>query len=96
MQVHVALNELYDVIVEKVDTLAEQWQGKTGALLGVANLPAIIVPQSALECVKDIEDSIERIRDRDQIINQDSVTSNIIDELISSVRSTVYKLTFLK
>lgn len=87
---HIALGELYELLVEKADQLAETYQGKYG-----------IIPQSSTATINmDSNDPIVFIRQLatwvesvKQLLNKDdSHILNIWDEVIAAVYRVKYKL----
>lgn len=90
---HKALNEFYEEIVPLVDKFAEAYQGAYGL---IDNYPKKYVYTDApLELINELSFWIDDNRygccDED-----DSYLQNIIDEIVALVRSTQYKLRFLK
>jgi hypothetical protein len=92
---HKALNNYYDGIIDLVDGLVESYQGRYGILKGYSNF-ALMEYQSCeaiREYFKALEKTIESGRTS---LPQDSFIQNQIDEVITLISSTYYKLTFLK
>lgn len=90
---HKALKEFYDEIVDLADTLAEAYQGDYGI---IENYPARYTPfDDPMALMADLSDWIAKNRhkcwDRD-----DSYLENIVDEVVTLIRQTQYKLRFLK
>jgi len=89
---HMALNNFYDEIVDLADSLAEAWMGRNAQLIG--EIPIITAPKGEpLVVIKRLLDVIQETRD---FVSNDSVLSNIIDEIEQLYSSTIYKLKFLK
>ena len=89
---HKALNEFYDGIVELADDLAETWMGRNLQLIG--EIPSINPPKGEpLAVIKRLLDVVQETRD---FVAEDSVLSNIVDEIEQLYSSTLYKLRFLK
>lgn len=86
---HKALNKMYDVLPDMLDTLAESIQGKYGLL-------DIIAPTSTyeepLECVNEGIKYIEECYS----CYKESWILNQLDEILTLLYSTRYKLAFLK
>ena len=84
---HIILNELYESIVNGLDTLAEVYQGKNGNM-NITNLPGISLNgdsvNHAIEIQKDLED-YRRSETNDQL-------NAILDEIINDFSSAIYKL----
>lgn len=92
---HKALNEYYDEIVGITDGLVESYQGKYGIITGYTNI-ALQEYESCEAIIMFFETLcmyVEKIR---QVICQDSYIQNQIDEIVALIKSTIYKLRFLK
>lgn len=90
---HKALNEFYDEIIPIVDSFAETYQGDYGL---IDDFSAKYTPYSdALELLDDLGGWIEKHR-YDCCDADDTYLQNIIDEIVALIRSTTYKLKFLK
>ena len=89
---HKALNEFYDGIVELADDLAETWMGRNQQLIG--EIPVITPPKG--EPLAVMKRLLEVIQDTRDFCSEDSVLSNIIDEIEALYSTTIYKLKFLK
>lgn len=87
---HVALNDLYEDILEFADSLTEKLQGIEGRILVL----------SVCASSQDIEDPIIHLKGCVQYLTsiKQTFTSdiiNIIEELIGKFNETLYKLQFL-
>ena len=89
---HKALNGFYDGIIELADDFAETWMGRNLQLIGEAE-PLKVPKGEPLAVLKRILDVIQDTR---EFVNNDSVMSNIIDEIEQLFSVTLYKLKFLK
>lgn len=89
---HMALNAFYDEIVELADDLAETWMGRN--LTQVGDIPSINVPKG--EPLTVFKRLLEVVQDSRDFVSQDTVLSNIMDEIEALYSSTIYKLKFLK
>lgn len=89
---HKALNDFYDEIVELADDLSETWMGRNLELIG--EIPVINPPKG--EPLAVMKRLLEVIQDTRDFCSDDSVLSNIIDEIEQLFSSTLYKLKFLK
>ena len=91
---HKALNELYDLIPDFVDTLSEGYQGITEKLMVFKH----INPRT----VEDVSDAVSYLRELYAIINKlqammpYSEIVNNLDLVKDAINSTKYKLLFLK
>ena len=90
---HKALNDFYDEIVDLVDTLAEAYQGDYGL---IDNFPPRYTPyDDGLTLMKDLGDWLEKNRHQCWDAD-DSYLENLVDEIVTLIRQTQYKLRFLK
>lgn len=89
---HKALESFYDEIVGLADDLAETWMGRN--LTKIGEIPVITPPKG--EPLVVIQRLLEVLKDTRDFVNNDSVLSNIIDEIEQLFLSTIYKLKFLK
>lgn len=90
---HKALNDFYDGIVPLADSLAEAYQGDYGL---IEDYPAKYSHNSdGLALLSELSDWIEKNRSK-CCDGDDTYLQNIIDEIVALIRSTQYKLKFLK
>ena len=87
---HKALNEFYDEIVDTIDTLVESYQGKYGIIndyvcFGLMNYTN---KQQVLQYFEALSATVCEMR---KTIT-DSYLDNQIDEIITLINSTLYKL----
>ena len=89
---HKALQAYYENLPDLVDNIIEQWQGAYQKIVEYPNeyTPPINDP---LAEVYEIRDFVAKNR---AIVGDYSSIQNQVDELMSLLDSTVYKLTFLK
>ena len=92
---HKALNDYYDEIVGVTDGLVESYQGKYGIITGYGNI-ALQEYQSCEAIIVFFETLCMYIEKSRQLICQDSYIQNQIDEIVALIKSTIYKLRFLK
>lgn len=90
---HVALNTYYDEIVEATDSLAEAWQGSSGEL--IAPYPAMF-GNPEVEPLDYLTSIREYVMVNRALISDQSNIQNEIDNIMTLLDSTIYKLTFLK
>jgi len=91
---HKALNDLYDVLVDHADNLAEGYQGAAETLLKYNE-----IPNKTLNTVEDGLDYIRMLIDMVNGLQSKMPYSEIVNELDtvkSSLNSAKYKLKFLK
>jgi hypothetical protein len=91
---HKALNDLYDVLVDHADNLAEGYQGAAETLLKYNE-----IPNKTLNTVEDGLDYIRMLIDMVTGLQSKMPYSEIVNELDtvkSSLNSAKYKLKFLK
>jgi hypothetical protein len=92
---HKALNDYYDEIVGVTDGLVESYQGKYGIITGYSNI-ALQEYQSCEAIIVFFETLCMYVEKSRQLICQDSYIQNQIDEIVALIKSTIYKLRFLK
>lgn len=90
---HIALGDYYEEIVEATDTLAEAIQGCLGEI--IESYPPMFgnPATDALEYLKSIREYV--IENREAISDYSNI-QNEIDNIMSLLDSTIYKLTFLR
>lgn len=90
---HIALNEFYDAIVDLTDSLAEAYQGDYG-LIEAPPMKYTFV-EDPLTLVKELGVWISQ--NRYSVCDEDDTyLQNLIDEIMAQIRSSEYKLRFLK
>ena len=89
---HMALNTFYDEIIGLADDLAETWMGRN--LQKIGEIPTINPPKG--EPLAVLKRMLEVIKDTRDFCSEDTVLSNIIDEIEALYSTTLYKLKFLK
>ena len=92
---HKALNDYYDEIVGVTDGLVESYQGKYGIITGYGNI-ALQEYQSCEAIIVFFETLCMYVEKSRQMLPQDSYLQNQIDEVVALIKSTIYKLRFLK
>jgi DNA-binding ferritin-like protein len=92
---HKALNEYYDEIIGITDGIAESYQGKYGIITGYSNV-ALQEYQSCEAIIMFFEMLCMYVEKSRQMLPQDSYLQNQIDEVVALIKSTIYKLRFLK
>lgn len=90
---HIALNSLYDSLVEHIDNIAEVYQGYYGKLLNLkfetGNEYLNMKPVDYVaEILKHVEHYKSKFQDNSMILNE-------IDNLVKDLSSAHYKLKFL-
>ena len=88
---HKALQGFYEGIDSLIDTFVEAYQGKYGIIENYGS--DYEAPTEALEYMVSLNDYIANARTQ---VAKDSELQNIIDEMVSLIDSTIYKLRFLK
>lgn len=90
---HLALEEFYDEIVDKIDEFAEVAQGKYGLLSGLVDTPPAVKFSSAdpMEFMRQLCDFTCNVG-RAAVPADDTVLQNIYDELTALVLRLKYKL----
>jgi phage-related minor tail protein len=86
---HVALGDMYDSIIDKIDDIAEVYQGKFGLLSNLEQCEAKI-PSDITKYVKDEADWID---DNRMFISKGyKPVDNMLDDLLALYNKTIYKL----
>jgi len=86
---HLALQAYYEDIVPLVDALAEGWQGRYGIITGYNMAGTIKEDGNAVAYFETLCKFVEVIRKQ---IPQDSYIQNQVDEVVSLIETTKYKL----
>jgi len=92
---HTALQAYYEGIIPLVDGLVESYQGKYGIITGYGNI-ALQEYQSCEAIIIFFETLCMYVEKSREMICQDSYIQNQIDEIVALIKSTIYKLRFLK
>jgi hypothetical protein len=93
---HKALNEYYDSIVDLIDAFVESYQGKHGIIENYTTPGSIKQNASTQDMIAYFEDLADTVAQSRKEIPQDDYLLNQIDEMVTLLYSTVYKLKFLK
>ncbi len=89
---HMALGTLYEELPDLVDALIESYQGKYGLVMDYpapAKLPPLGNP---VAMVTQLNLYVDQNREK---VSDDSEIQNAIDEIVTLLNSTTYKLKFL-
>lgn len=89
---HKALQEYYEAIVDLIDLIAEEYQGKYGIIKGYQMSNSIKEDDRTLLYFEGLGKFVEKIRVE---IPQDSSIQNNVDTILTLVNTTCYKLKFL-
>lgn len=91
---HIALNEFYEDIVELVDTLIEDYMGIYGKVSDYKN----IMTTEKIGAVEYLESLREMCKEADDLFDEDDDSELLsdIDNILSLIDSTLYKLKELK
>jgi len=90
---HKALNEYYDEIVDLTDSIIESYQGRYGIIEGYSpDKPWLEGDNDILGYFDSLCSYVEETRVN---LPQDSYIQNQVDEVVSLIESTKYKLNFL-
>lgn len=89
---HMALGSFYDEIVDLADSFAETWMGRKQEKIGEIEVPK--APRG--NCLAVMNRYLEVVQDTRDFVQDDTVLSNIADEIEQLFSSTIYKLKFLK
>lgn len=91
---HQALGEFYEQVIDRVDELAETYQGATGELIDIPLLDNEF-PGEILASLKAQRSWLQANRYK-AVDREQTQLQNIIDEIVALYDRTVYKLTFLQ
>lgn len=89
---HMALAGFYDGIVPLADAFAEAYMGVEGIFKAFPTIPVSSKPP--LEMLTELHDWITK--HRTECADGNTELANLIDEILSLIDSTFYKLKFLK
>ena len=88
---HMALDEYYDEMPEKVDALIEAWQSENDVVENYTNL----LKAEDLDAVAYLEE-MKRITKEGRELLDSSELESLCDDCLSLISSTLYKLKHLK
>jgi hypothetical protein len=91
---HKALNKYYDSIVGLVDTLVESFQGKYDIINSYENY-ALNNYENTANTIKYFKALLKTVEDLRGSVKEDSNLQNEIDNIVTLITSTLYKLRFL-
>jgi hypothetical protein len=91
---HKALNKYYDSIVGLVDTLVESFQGKYDIINSYENY-ALNNYENIANTIKYFKALLKTVEDLRGSVKEDSNLQNEIDNIVTLITSTLYKLRFL-
>lgn len=86
---HKALNDYYDEIIDLTDALVESIQGRYGIITGYVSPSTFKENSNPLIYFKALRQYVETNRAN---MPQDSYIQNQVDEIVSLIESTIYKL----
>ena len=92
---HMALQGYYEGIIPLVDGFVESYQGKYGIITGYGNI-AMQEYQSCEAIIMFFETLCMFVEKSRGMVCQDSYLQNQIDTFVELIKSTIYKLRFLK
>ena len=89
--IHLALNELYEAIPGFIDEIVESYQGKYGIITDykVNNISNFTDKLQIITYLKNLHLFIDNNREK---LFQDSDILNVIDEIKTAIKQTLYKL----
>ena len=91
---HMALNTYYDEIVELIDGLVESYQGKHGIITDYTNF-GILQYENTQQVIEYFEALCNGVYQTYES-TEDSYIQNQLDTVTELIKSTMYKLTYLK
>lgn len=87
---HMALGSFYEDIVDLTDDLIEQYQGKYG-VINTYNTITLVTTTDYINYFKTLRLLVEGTR-YSELKKEDTHLQNIIDEIVSLIDKTLYKL----
>ena len=90
---HSALGAYYDGIIDLVDPFIESYQGKYGIIRGYSSPASFREDDDTIKYFEGLVKYVELTREK---ITQDSYIQNQVDEIVSLIESTLYKLKNLR
>lgn len=90
---HLTLAAYYDAIIDLVDGLVESIQGRNGIIRGYDLSFSVKEDNSPLRYFQALVKYVEVVRQR---LPQDSYVQNQVDEIVSLIETTKYKLENLR
>ena len=89
--IHMALNELYEAIPGFIDEIVESYQGKYGIITDykISNISNFTDKLQIITYLKNLHLFIDNNREK---LFQDSDILNVIDEIKTTIKQTLYKL----
>lgn len=90
---HLALNDYYDGIVGLVDELVESYQGCYDIITGYHNNYTLTNREGA--DVSYFDGVLKFVKENRGLFGEDTDLQNIVDEIISLLKKTLYKLKHL-
>lgn len=92
---HMALDDFYDEMQELVDSLIEAYQGKFEKF-GYIEPVEYEVGKDAVSFLEGLLDTISDIEDKETVFVENDELQSDIDDIVSLIDSTLYKLKNLK
>lgn len=89
---HVALNDYYDKVIGLLDSYEESFIGRYGKI-GAYNSQVHLNDSDPIQLLKEVRNYIDVNRDD---LGKESELQNVIDEILTLINSTIYKLENLK
>lgn len=89
---HMALDELYKALPDLTDALIESYQGKYGLVMEYPAKPPMPPTDNCVRFVVGLNKYVDQVRAK---VSDDSEIQNQIDEIVTQLNSTTYKLKFL-
>lgn len=91
---HMALDSYYNEIIPLVDSLVESYQGTNGIIKLYSNNEKYAYGDNLI--IGYFEDLLKFVKVSRDSVGTDSDLQNIVDEIVSLIKSTLYKLKNLK
>ena len=92
---HKTLQKYYEGIVDMIDSVVENYQGKYGIVTDYKMLGTISDFESDEQVIKYFETLVRFCELKREKLPQDSYLKNLYDNIDSLIRTTLYKLKYL-
>lgn len=91
---HMSLGDFYDALIDKIDSIVETYQGYFDLIAMVPPKTGPLLPGDITRLISEDCDWI--MENREEIAKDNSAVENLIDDLLATYMSTLYKLRNLK
>ncbi len=89
---HMALDEFYKEMPEKIDALIESWQADNEVVKDYKNI--LDDDMNALQYLESLEKHVKN--GREELLKGDTALESAADDILNLIKSTIYKMKHLK